>query len=184
MANADNILVGSGGKIYIAATNTALPTTIGGALDNNFIDLGYLSEDGITLSSSVDIADITAFQSLLPVRKVVTARTFDLSFVVREWSQDSVKFAFGGGTFATAGGTTTFTPPSPADGVYERSLIAEWNDGAKDYRIVINRCIVSEGVESNITRADAVDLPQTVSVLSSDENDAGYYMLTNDPALD
>lgn len=184
MANADNIIVGSGGKIYIAQTNTTLPTTIDGALDNNFIDLGFLSEDGITLSSSVDITDITAFQSLLPVRKVVTARGFELSFVVREFSQDAVLFAFGGGSFASAGGTTTFTPPSASDAVYERSLVAEWNDGNKDYRIVINRCIVSDGVESNITRTDAVDLPLTVSVLSSDEADAGYYLLTNDPALD
>ncbi len=184
MANADNIVVGSNGHIYIAQTNTTLPTTIGGALDNNFIDLGYLSEDGISLSSSVDVSDIVAFQSLLPVRKVVTGRTFELSFTVREFSQDAIKFAFGGGSFASAGGTTTFTPPSPADGVYERSLVAEWSDGAKDYRIVINRCIVSDGVESTITRADAVDMPLTVSVLSSDENDAGYYLLTNDPALD
>jgi hypothetical protein len=153
-------------------------------LNASFVDLGYLSEDGISLSSGADITDIAAFQSLLPVRKVVTARSFDLSFTVREWSEAAVVFAFGGGEVTESGGIYTYTPPAAADELYERALVAVWSDGDKDYRLVIPRCVVTESVETTIARTAAADLPLTVSVLATDEATPGYYLITNDPALE
>lgn len=180
----ENILVGSGGSIHIAPVGTTLPTTIAGSLNAAFVDLGYISEDGISLASAADVTDIAAFQSLLPVRKVVTGRTFDLSFTVREWTAEGVIFAFGGGDVTESAGVYTFTPPADTDALYERALIASWSDGDKNYRLVIPRGVVSEGVETTIARGAASDLPITFSVLAVDEATAGYYLITDDPAME
>ena len=180
----ENILVGSGGSIHIAPVGTALPTTIAASLNAAFVDLGYISEDGISLSSAADVTDILSFQSLLPVRKVVTGRTFDLSFTVREWTAEGIVFAFGGGEVTEAGGVYTFTPPADSDALYERALIATWADGEKNYRLVIPRGVVSEGVETTIARGAAADLPITFSILAVDEATPGYYLITDDPAME
>lgn len=183
MAAPENIVVGSGGSVWIAPVGTTLPTNISGALNGSFYDLGFISEDGIALSSSSDVADIGAFQSLMPVRKVVTGRTFDLSFTIREWSAEAVLFAFGGGDITEAGGVYTFTPPAAGDAIYERALVAQWNDGGKSYRLVIPRGVVSDTVETTIARDAAADLPITFSVLATDEATPGYYLISDDPAL-
>lgn len=185
MANAENIVVGSGGSIYIAPVGTTLPTTVDGSLNAAFVDLGYISEDGISLSAAAEITEISAFQSFLPVRKLVTGRTFDLSFNVREWTAESVVFAFGGGTITEdTPGEYTYTPPAAGDALYERAMVVDFRDGAKDYRLVIPRGTISDTVETTIARGSAADLPVTFSVLATDEVTPGYYLISNDPALE
>jgi hypothetical protein len=183
MATPESIVVGTGGSIWIAPVGSTLPTNISGSLNAAFYDLGYISEDGISLASGADVTDIAAFQSLLPVRKVVTGRTFDLSFTVREWSAEAVVFAFGGGEIVENAGVYTFTPPAAGEALYERALVAEWVDGSKSYRLVIPRGVVSESVETTIARDAAADLPITFSVLATDEATPGYYLISDDPAL-
>jgi hypothetical protein len=183
MANAENIVVGSGGSIHIAPVGTTLPTTVDGTLNAAFIDLGYISEDGISLSAGAETTDISAFQSFLPVRKLITGRTFDLSFAVREWTAESLILAFGGGEIREDRGDYTYTPRAAGDALYERAMVAAWRDGEKEYRLVIPRGTISDTVETTIARGSAADLPVTFSVLATDEVTPGYYLITNDPAI-
>lgn len=184
MANAENVVVGSGGTLWIGAVGSTLPTNISGSISSEFYDLGYISEEGISLSAALEVTDIIAFQSLLPIRKVVTGRTFDLSFTLREWSAEAIKFAFGGGEVTEAAGVFTYTPPSNEEAPYERAMVAEWNDGTKNYRLVIPRGVVSDSVETTIARDAAADIPITFSVLATDDVTPGYYLVTDDPALE
>lgn len=183
MTTASNILVGSGGAVYVAPVGTALPTSPTSALNAAFVSVGYISEDGIGLSSSVDVSDIGAFQSLLPVRRVVTGRTFDVSFTMREWTAQNIVLAFGGGEVTEDTGVFTYSPPDTGEALYERSMVIEWNDGDKDYRIVIERGVVAEAVETNVTRTSAAELPITFSVLGNDAGTDAWYLVTDDPAL-
>jgi hypothetical protein len=183
MTTAANILVGSGGTIYVAPTGTALPTTEDGALNAAFTSVGYISEDGITISSSVEVADIAAFQSLLPVRRVVTGRTFEASFVLREWTAANIELAFGGGSVTNESTHFEYRPPAAGDALAEKSVVIDWQDGDKVYRLVLNRVVATETVETNITRTGAADLPLTLSVME-DSNGDTWYLMTDDPALD
>ncbi len=183
-ANADNVLVGSGGTIYIAPTGTTMPTNIDGALNAAFEEVGYISEDGITISAGVETAEVGAFQSFYPVRRLVTGRTLDLSFALREWREATLLLAFGGGEVAEAAGVYTYTPPAAGDALFERAMVVEWRDGDKDYRLVVPRGVVTESVETNITRSSAADLPVTFSVLSDDETQAAWSLISNDPGLE
>jgi hypothetical protein len=183
MTTAANILVGAGGSIYVGPVGATLPTDLTSPLDGSFTDVGYISEDGITLSASTDVTDIGAFQSLLPVRKIVTGRNFDLSFTLREWQEQTLVLAFGGGEVSeTTSGVYRYDPPAAGDALYERAMVVEWRDGDKNYRLVINRGTVSEAVETSITRTNAADLPITFSVLDDDGDT--YFLLTDDPAME
>lgn len=183
MTTAANILVGAGGSVFVGPVGAVLPTDLATALDPSFADLGFISEDGITLSASTDVTDIAAFQSLLPVRKIVTGRNFDLSLTLREWQEQTLLLAFGGGEVSEpSAGIYRYDPPTAGDALYERAMVVEWRDGAKNYRLVINRGTVSEAVETSITRTSAADLPITFSVL--DDDGETYYLLSDDPALE
>lgn len=183
MSNPSNILVGSNGTVYVAPVGTALPTTEDGSLDAAFTSVGYISEDGISISSSVDVTDIAAFQSLMPVRRVVTGRTMEVSLVLREWSAKNVELAFGGGEVTNEGTHFEYNPPAAGDALLEQSVVIDWNDGAKVYRLVLNRVVATESVETNIVRTGAADLPLTFSVMEDDNGDT-WKLMTDDPALD
>jgi len=183
--DATQIVVGSGGAIYIAPeiSNPSLPTSVNATL-SSFSEMGYISEEGISASFGVEVADIAAFQSLLPVRRVVTGRTADISFTMRQWNAGTFAVALGGGSYElTASGDYRFNPPEDGDALQELTAVVEWQDGTKKYRLVIPRCVIVENVETSIVRDAAADLPVTLSVLGVEGQDA-WYMITDDPAFD
>lgn len=183
MTTAANILVGSGGTLYVGAVGEALPepNTPTAALGGGWTSVGFLSEDGISLSAETTVEDILAYQSLLPVRKVVTARTFELSTTLREWSADNIVLAFGGGTVTDHGAYAEYTPPAVSDAVNEVALVLDWADGDKNYRLCVARATVTNAVETTISRTSPADLPITFSVL--DSNGDTYWLLTDDPSF-
>jgi len=176
------IVVGSAGQVYIAPVGSTLPSSTTTAVDAAFFDLGYISEDGVTWTNSVDVQDINAFQSLLPVRRVVTGRTTELSFTLRQWNAATFSFALGGGSFDTVGSDYIFTPPANGAALQEFSVVFDWADGDKKYRLIIARAAVTDSVETQIVRNAASDLPIKLSVFGSDDTDA-YELYTNDPAF-
>lgn len=181
MANdADAIVVGSNGSVYIGATSASAPTSVSSGL-TGFTDLGYVTEDGATFSDTKEITDINAWQSFYPVRKIVASKASTLAFGLREWKAHNIILAFGGGTVTGSGSNYTYTPPDPGT-IDERSLILDWQDGSKDYRLYLPRGIVSETVETNLTRTGSAVLPITFAVTPADGQDA-YKLFTNDPAF-
>lgn len=183
--NASQIVVGSGGSVHIAPASLgpALPTSVFQAL-GGYAEMGFISEDGISASFGVEVADIEAFQSLLPVRRVVTGRTAEISFTMRQWNAATFAVALGGGSYElTPSGDYRFNPPADGDALQELTAVISWQDGDKRYRLVVPRSVVVESVETSIVRDAASDLPVTLSVLGTEGQDS-WYMITNDPAFD
>lgn len=183
MNDAGQIVVASGGKVYVAPVGTTEPNTPTEALNAAYKDLGYISEEGITAAFGISISDINAWQSQLPVRKVVTGRTADISFTMREWSADTFSLALGGGTFDVSGTDYLFYPPANDATLAENAVVIEWNDGTKNYRLIVRKAIVADSVETQLVRNAAADLPVSLSVMGSDSTDA-WYLLTDDAAFD
>jgi hypothetical protein len=181
--SADEVIVGASGRIYVAPVGTTLPTTPTSNLDPAFVDLGYTSEDGVTISFAKNSEDINVWQSAFPVRKIGTGFEASASFTLRQWNAETIALAFGGGTVAeTSTGVYTYTPPDVSD-IDERCAVIEWADGNRSYRWVIARCTVSEGVETNLVRSGAADLPITLAVLGADNEDP-WYLTTDDPSFE
>lgn len=62
--NKDNITLGlpkSGGAIYWAPLGTALPTNAKDSLSNEFVNLGYVTEDGVTFNTAEETNEINAW---------------------------------------------------------------------------------------------------------------------------
>ena len=182
--DSDEVVVGGDGGVYVAAVGTTGPTDIETALDAGFTHLGYTTDDGLSLSPGMDITEIPAWQSFYPVRRIVTARSFDMGFTLLQWNQESIKLAFGGGSFATTAGPPayyTYTPPEPEDLDY-RALVIEWEDGTKNFRLHVPKALVTDVGDLGINRTDAAGLDLTFSLVATDGTQP-FTLLTDDPAF-
>ena len=178
------IRVGANGTVYVAPVATVAPVDIATAWGVGWIDLGYCDESGVTFRDSKTTEKISVWQMFYAARYLVTEAETTASFVLRQWSKDTVKLAFGGGTITTTTGPPAhylYTPPDPSV-IDERAMGIEWIDGTVTYRLILPRVMVTEGVETNLTRTSASDLPITVGVMGTD-GAGGWTFRTNDPAF-
>ena len=64
MNNKDNITIGRpkvGGAIYFAPAGTTLPTDASSSLSASYVNLGYVTEDGVTLTTAEETDMIKAW---------------------------------------------------------------------------------------------------------------------------
>lgn len=185
MANtASELVVASSGSIAVAPLGTTLPTNPTAALAAGFVDLGYASEDGVTLSATPTVEEFSAWQSRQAVRRELTAQEVQASFVLEQWNADTVPLAFGGGTITEpTAGVYRYDFLDDGAALDERILVVTWQDGDKDYRMVFERGNVTDAVETSLTRGALAMLPITFKASAAPGGGPGY-ILTNDPAFD
>jgi hypothetical protein len=179
--DADNVRVGLNGTIYIAPKGTTAPTDLETAWPAGWVDLGYLSDDGVEMSYSTETEDINAWQSLSPVRKVLTGVDMTLGFTAIELKASTISLYFPSSTMTevTTGVNTLSIPAAPtAD---ERAIGLEWTDGDIVNRLVIARGEVTNRDSITLARSGAVALPMTVSAYADTAPEIAVW-LSNDPA--
>jgi hypothetical protein len=182
--NVDEIVVGANGSLWVAPVGTAAPADEVAVPGAGWVDLGYASEDGVTITDSKTLEKIPVWQLFYAARRIVTERDLALGFVLRQWNAANLKLAFGGGEVTEPvadSGSFKYTPPSP-ETIDERSLMLDWVDGTKHYRLVVVRGMVTDNVETNLVRTAAADLPITFGLNGDDAGDP-WYLLTDDPAF-
>ena len=174
--NADEIVVAGNGQVYVAPAGTALPSSPTGALNAAFMGLGYITEDGATVSVTPEVAEFNAWQSRTPVRREKTAQQVQVTFQLMQWDEDSVPFAFGGGSVSGSAGNYRYDLPSDIAALDERALVLDANDGSKNFRWVFSRGNVVEAVEAQFNRANPAVLPITFRALAAAGASPGYFM--------
>ena len=92
--SAANVVVGITGAAYVGLTTATAPTSSSSAL-TGFNDLGYLSQDGIEVSSDMNTSAIRAWQNSELVRESVTESTLTYKFTLLETTAETVKLYFG-----------------------------------------------------------------------------------------
>lgn len=180
----DQIVVGANGSVWVAPVGTAAPASEIAAYGAGWIELGYVSEDGVSIKEARTIKDIMVWQLFYAARKIVTSRAFEAKLSLSQWSLTTVPLAFGGGAVTeVTSGHYKYTPPSP-ETIDERALGIDWIDGTKHYRLIIPRGLVSADTESKLARTDAALLPITFAVIGDDAGGAPWYILNDDPAFE
>lgn len=94
MSNADNVVVGITGAVYVGPTSATAPTSYSSAL-TGFTDLGYISTDGVTVTPDKSSNAIRAWQNADLVREVVTESTLTYQFMLLESNAAAVELYFG-----------------------------------------------------------------------------------------
>lgn len=163
----EEVVVAGDGKVYVAPVGTAFPD-FAAEPAAPWAELGFFKTDGLTINVAREATDIYAFQSLDPIRTVITQRPMTVAFALQQSGPDQVALALGGGEWAEIGSTDVyeFTPPE-ASYVDERAVLIEIEDGDDKYRYLIPRAVNKEGVEFTFRRDEEVAFPVTMSVLAA-----------------
>lgn len=177
--DASELVIAGSGDIAFAPTGTTAPVTPTASLHANFVNAGFATEEGVTLSVEPSIEEYMAWQSRQAVRRELVGQEISVSFELEQWNSDNAVFAFGGGAVESlGGGVFKYTFPDADDALDERMLVVDWQDGSKNYRAVFPNGNVVEGIESNLTRTSLALLPVTFKAL--DTGSGPGYILTDD----
>lgn len=177
------LFVGQTGAVYVAVLGTTLPTNESSSLDAAFSGVGYLTEDGVTVTRTPTITDYGAWQSIDPVRRERTNEEFQVSFSIQQWNDATVPFAFGGGSVVDLGSNHyRFDPPAQDAALDERILVIDVQDGTRKNRFVIKRGNVTEATTAQFARAQASQLPIGFKALAPSDGSLPWNLYSNDQA--
>lgn len=154
---ADNVVVGITGRVYVAPTTTTAPTASDSTLDAGFVDLGYVSADGVSFATDRSTSQIRAWQNADLVREVVTEATVTYSFMLLESSQAVIEAYFGS---TMTDGKITLDPSSTGG---KKSFVIDVVDGDKGIRHYVPAGEILTVEAQPITNGDAIGYGVTVT---------------------
>lgn len=179
--NADNVRVGLTGSIFMAPKGSTAPVDLDTPWDSAWLDLGFMSDDGVSLEYSTDTEDIGAWQSLSPVRRILTSVDMTLGFTAIELKSRTITAYFPGSTISLVSGAVQRLDIPAAPGPQEFAFGLEWIDGTVKNRLVIPRGEITDRGGITLARSEAVALEMTVSAYASSAPEIATW-LSNDPA--
>lgn len=178
MIDATEVRVAGAGHVYIAPEGTALPTDLS-ALPADWVDVGYVTTDGVAFTFSRETEDLDAWQGD-KIRVLSTREPATVAFSLMQTNADVMVLATGGGTITEPSpGVFRFDPPAGDNMV--RAVVVEFSDEGMTYRYLIPRAQIEGDVTFTLTRAGAVTYPLTLGLL--DAQPSKYAILSNDPAM-
>jgi len=182
---ASQVRVAGTGELYVAETTATAPTDSETALGTPWKGLGYTQDDGATISRSLDREEVSAWQSVTPIRYIYNGATLTVAAAMLQSNDDIVKLWFGGGDFAeTSVGSGEFKADMPTipTGV-ERSVVLEWSDDDIKSRLYIPRAELSDTGDVQISRTAPAAFQMTWSALAPSSGTVLATWFTNDAAF-
>lgn len=164
--DSDNVRVAVAGAFYSAPTTTAAPTASDSAL-TGFVDLGYVSADGIAESTDRTTNSIRAWQNGSLVREVVSEASFSVTLTLIETKEDVLELYFG----ATNVGGVFSIDPSQSGG--RKSFVYDVIDGA-----TVERTYIPAGEVTSVgtrTLAGGSEIGYTVTIMAYADSGATTY---------
>lgn len=163
------------GNVYLAATGTALPNTATIALNASFKSVGYVAEDGVSITPKVGLTDIMAWQSAIAVKKTLDTVNIALKFSMIQVNSTTWGYYFMNETFTNNFGQAKLVmksaPPSQ-----ELACIVEWTDDEGDQtRLVVPRAVLDDREALVLDRKKATATGITLSVLDNSGDIAYIY---------
>lgn len=165
--NAGNVRVAVTGALYHDETGAAAaPTGTASALTPGYADLGYVSEDGVTLTmpGSGDSEPIRAWQNGTAVRTIRTPNDENpqISLTLIETKLEVIEAVFG--VTVTQDSTEgTFEFDSSVDRTPTRAVL-DVIDGSELIRVYLPRISVAEIGDISLTSTGAIGYPVTFDI--------------------
>lgn len=174
--NAQNVSVGkpmADGAVFVAPIGTAVPTDATTALADAFLNIGYISEDGVTNSIETDTEEIKAWGGDI-VLEPQTSRKETFGYTMIETNEVSMKQAFGeeNVTVGENGAITVLhNGKEKSEYVY---VIEVLMTGNRVKRQVIPRGKVTEIGEIAYVDNEAIGYETTISALVDESGNTAY----------
>jgi hypothetical protein len=173
-------LMVAAGEIVAAAPpgtpNVALATT---PVAPPWVDLGYVNEDGVTLTDSPSETNVPAWQSPTPVLVLTTEVSRTFAFNLMQWNPDTLAFAIGGGMITPAPAEGESFAPD-ARGAY--AWLARWRDGDGNvWQAYSPRGKVTGDVSAQLTRTAVGVFAATFTATPEGTEDA-WHLTSDAPA--
>lgn len=164
--NAENVLLGlnNGAGVFIGPTGTALPTDLDTAFGSPWEAVGYVSDDGVTLSASTDSESLTPWQSTSPVRTMITGKSLELQFVMWETAPLSLGLWFDVAPPVAVGDLLEFDVRSDSGGILY-AVALDVKDQDTIFRILFPRAQLSDSGDVTFSRGSAIGWDATLSAL-------------------
>ena len=161
----EQVMIGTanGPGLWIAPAGTPPPASLG-AYPSPWKNLGYASDDGVTISGDTTTEAITPWQSKLPIRQVVTEITKTINFTMWQLNADTLALYFDTDVGTATAGAYSFdvrsdSPPK----VWAVSV--DVKDGEGQFRITYSRANLDSAGDMAITKSAVVPLEVTLSAL-------------------
>lgn len=135
--DSEKVLVGVTGGVYHGDTDATLPTNATTAIDASLVEVGYVSEGGLTQSIAADTQSIKAWQNGDTVRTVQTSHELTYQFKMIESNDESQSIFYGA---TVTGGEIEIT----GNQMPLKSFVFEMFDGDQAIRIVCPSARVTE----------------------------------------
>jgi hypothetical protein len=174
---AEEVRVAGAGHVYAAPEGSVIPGTLS-ALAAPFVDLGYVTTDGVTFTFSRETEDLDAWQAD-KIRVLSSREPATVGFALMQTNSDVMVLAMGGGEITDEGGGLFKYSPVQGDNAV-RTLVIEFTDGGKTYRYGIPRAQIEGDVAYTLTRTGALTYPLTFGLLDAQPK---YFILSDDPAM-
>jgi len=175
-----NVRLAPTGHVYVAPFGTALPTSATSGLNAAFKELGYIDENGVSVTPSVNTNGIPAWQAAVDVKTVLTSVALDVKFTAMEITQVTTAEFFFGISWTNSLGQG-FLSMSSNPTLAERSMIIDWTDDTNfANRLILNRGIVTDRQDMQIQRTQALVLGMTFHVLDNNGVLGSYYSTNPD----
>lgn len=181
--NASKVRVAVTGAVSAGPTGTTAPTDTATALNAAFVDLGYISEDGVTMTypGSGDSIAIKAWQNGATVRTLRTPSEDvpTIQFTMIETKKETVELAFGVTVTQTVSeGSFEY---DQTDTRTAKALVLDVIDGSELIRIHIPAGTVTEIGDQVFSNGAPIGFPVTIAC--DRDGTAGYNLKTFMTAL-
>lgn len=164
---AGNVRIGVTGALYKAPIGSTAPSDATTALNAAYIDLGYISEDGVSESWDDSVDDVVAWQNATTVRSATTESSCSLSCTLIE-TNGRVLEAFHRGSSVleqSAGVFDIAVKPIVAD---PSQWVLHVVDGTKLIRISVENGEIVERGELMYQNGEPVGYPITIRCYPDD----------------
>lgn len=163
MPDTDAVLVGTTGAVLSAPAGTTGPTDPTTAWPTGWVELGWISEDGVTESYSDDTNEINAWQNGATVRTVITGSTATYHFTPIETNPEVLARYHKGSEVVQEVGDAFATIEIIGAQTDIRAWAFDVIDGPNHVRLYLARAEVTERGDISYTNADPVGYEMTLT---------------------
>jgi hypothetical protein len=154
----------AGPGIYLAPSGTEIPD-IEDDFEDPWLVLGYLSDDGPTVGTSTDSEDLTPWQSVVPIRSIITGRQITLQFVLWQLNERTLALYFDADVPTVGAGGDIDMELRSDTPQHLYAVAIDSADAERNFRIGFGRASLSDAGDMQLTRGAAVPLDCTLSAL-------------------